>query len=235
MKIKFLACWGVCRKILRVKFGEFLDYLESRPQGVTFQVVVSPTVAQLRWGTEKRDYVDAENRVSAVSAQETLSHDEGLLNNPLMKVQPNISGVNEASNRSPEHTDTVFCGKDFGRRLLIKDSTNVDEMYILVQGPRRSAPPVDNDAENAHEDEDIFAKDCKILDAQSFVNFATFHNAIIGRTIRLPVHDKTECNGWHGPGAWTEDDDRLDEEDLKIFSSLSRPTSCRKEWQSRTV
>lgn len=95
---------------------------------------------------------------------------------------------------------------------------------------------MDKNDENNSEDAEIVTTDCRVLNDESCEYFVTSVNTTTGRTLRLPAHNKTlESGGWQVPGAWTDDDDKLDEEDLKILSSLSCPTSYKKEGCNRAI
>ena len=71
--------------------------------------------------------------------------------------------------------------------------------------------------------ERIVSPEDSALDENLRVNIVTFVDGSTGRTLRLPVHTNSEEDGrWRGPGAWTSDDDELEEEDLEILNSLGR-------------
>ena len=73
LRLEF-KCWTrrvISKKILRLTLGDFLDLLESRPDGLSLHIVASPTVVQLRWGEE-------ELKVSAkVVTDPSTVHDDG--------------------------------------------------------------------------------------------------------------------------------------------------------------
>ena len=52
--------------------------------------------------------------------------------------------------------------------------------------------------------------------------WVTFVNPSTGRSLRLPAHTKEEEAGrWSGPGAWTAQDDLLDEQAQRIIAGIS--------------
>lgn len=61
--------------------------------------------------------------------------------------------------------------------------------------------------------------------------WVTFVNRSTGSSVRLPAHTKEEAEGrWSGPGAWTAEDDALDDQALKIIDGIScRPFKAAQE------
>lgn len=78
-----------------------------------------------------------------------------------------------------------------------------------------SASPVSAKSEEGGEDADFSG------------SWVTFVNPSTGRTLRLPAHTEN-TDRWRGPGAWTSDDDELDDEARQIIAGIGRQP-CAKE------
>lgn len=108
---------------------------------------------------------------------------------------------------------TISCaeaaGADAGFRGIGSDSCFVDAAPL---GEDSSAPAPQGSVESEEGEED----------SGTIGQWVTFLNSCTGKTLTLPAHNEAETPGrWCSPGAWTSDDDVLDDQALTIISGIN--------------